>query len=125
MSFQLRLKPEEQIQVTVVQYLRTKYPDALFTVSPITKLSYFQGMKQKMMGYSKGTPDIMIFEPNKAAYGLFIELKTDKTSFTKKGTVSVEQKEWQISLCTRGYLALTCYGVDEACKVIDKYFEDK
>ena len=67
-------------QVAIINYIKYKYPDIIFTIAPNgMRLPIGVAVKLKKMGYSKGTPDIMIFEPNKKYHGLFIELKCKKT----------------------------------------------
>lgn len=111
------MKIEEGMQMAVVQYLRIKYPSVKFTISPITKLNIWQGVKQKRMGYTKGSPDIMIFAPRHTYHGLTIEMKAPK------GRLSTEQKEWLEYLTKEGYKAEVCYSVDEAISVLDYYLK--
>jgi len=111
---------EREIQKTVVQYLRLKYPKVFFTISPIVKYSNArQGAIQKAMGYTSGTPDIMIFKPNPYYYSLFIELKSEK------GKISQNQKEFINYLNSNGYCAIICYSIDMATRLIDWYMNLK
>jgi hypothetical protein len=112
------MNEEYHIQVALVQWLKTAYPKALFTIAPNgMKLSIGSAVKLKRMGYSKGTPDIMIFEPRHGYHGLFIELKT------KTGQISPEQKIWNTSLEWRGYRSIFCYSFEEAVNEIDFYLK--
>ena len=113
------MRIEDGIQMAVVEYLKVKYRKVKFTISPIVKLSPQMGAKMKRMGYSPGTPDIMILAPVNPYFGLFLELKTEK------GHQSPAQKEWQAYLNDRGYCYALCKGVDEAINVIDKYMNIK
>lgn len=111
---------EQQIQMAVVQYLRLRYPDVLFTISPGGLLTNTRvGGKAKRLGYQKGCPDIIIFKPNKKYHGLFIELKRDT-----KSRLQYEQKVWLDKLNELGYKAVCCPGIEEAIAVIDQYFKD-
>jgi len=136
---------EQQHQEAVVNYLKVRYPYVLFTIAPNgMKLPIGVAVKLKRMGYSKGTPDIMIFEPKteiicspplndnqtissertfKIYHGLFIELKTPKIKEIgqKAGTLSPEQIQWIDVLNIKGYKAEVCYGSNEAIEIIDKY----
>lgn len=119
---------ETNIQVAVIDYLRNKYPNTLFTIAPSgMKLPIYVAKMLKAMGYTAGTPDIMIFEPRqnniivnsgtmKCIYhGLFLEMKTHK------GNLS-ELQEWFLhNLEARSYVVAVCFGYDSAIKVIDKY----
>ena len=62
-------------------------------------------------------PDICIPVPNSKYHGLYIEMKRKKG-----GRVSQKQKEWIERLNRLGYLAVVCYGADEAIKVVEEYF---
>jgi hypothetical protein len=113
---------EEEYQISVANYLRSKYPMVLFTISPALFIkSMFMAKRIKAMGYRAGTPDLMIFEQRGDYHGLFIEMKTPETYFCKKGKVSTEQVAIQGILLTKGYQCVVCYGSEEAIKVIDDY----
>jgi len=122
-------KIEQQYQIAVVNYLRSAYPDVLFTIAPSgMKLSIGLAKKFKALGYKAGTPDLMVFKPyckdNKPLYhALFIELKTPKTVWSSKGIISEEQKDFIERLRALNYRAEVCYGSEEAFKVIDEYLK--
>ena len=75
------------------------------------------GARMKRLGLAKGFPDLFIPKAASGFYGLFIELKRDRT---KKATSA--QKEWITYLNAQGYRAVVCYGADEAIEEIKKYF---
>lgn len=125
---QKRRRIEDNFQIAVANYLRYKYPKVRFTISP-------QGMylpmhiakRLKAMGYAKGTPDLMIFKRISMSImtierysGLMIELKPMEYG-KRKGSLSVEQKEFIRDLRQEGYYADVCYGSNEACDLIDFY----
>jgi len=124
-----RQKPkyyEEEYQIAVANYLKIKYPDVIFTISPALFIkSIFMAKRIKSLGYRAGTPDLMIFEPKGIYSGLFIEMKTPKTYFCEKGTVSKEQNVMIDLLNARGYKAVVCYGSNEAEIVIDEYMANR
>ena len=106
---------ECQEQQALADYLRAI--GLLFTCSLAgVNLPMPTAMKLKRMGYSSGTPDVMIFEPNKTYKGLFIELKR-----VKGGTLSPEQEEWINELNKRGYFACRCNGAEVAIEVVNRY----
>ena len=109
---------EDQEQIAVSLYLRLQYPDALFTCSGAGLITNARtGGKMKKLGYTAGTPDLMIFKPNKDYQGLFIEMKGPK------GVISPLQKEWLEKLNSLGYKAVVCRGFREAKEVIDDYLK--
>src|SRR4030042_4002082 len=74
----------------VIEYLRVRYPYIRLTIAPNgLKLPSPQAMKFKRMGYTAGTPDLLIFEPRGNYNGLLIEMKREHG-----GQVSPAQREW-------------------------------
>jgi|26BtaG_2_1085354.scaffolds.fasta_scaffold04862_3 hypothetical protein len=114
-----KLREEYHEHCAVIEYLRITHPGILLTIAPNgIKLTLNQGTKFKQMGYTAGTPDILIFEPRGEYHGLFIEMKRDKG-----GTPSRHQLKWLSRANNRGYKAKICYGFYEAKAVIDRYFK--
>jgi len=113
---------EQHLQMAVVSYLRLQYPDVLFTISPGGLITNSRtGGKAKKMGYTPGTPDLMIFAEGHYKWtkyaSLFLELKIDKEQ------LSSVQEDWLKKLNQRGYLAVCCHGFEEAKAVIDGYLK--
>ena len=73
-------------------------------------------------GLKKGFPDNFIAEPRGKWHGLFIELKRAKKSLSKKST---EQRLWVKALNDKGYMAVFCYGAEEAKRVVLEYLGEK
>ena len=121
-------KKEQLEQIAVSNYIKNVYPRILFTIAPSgMKLSHNVAGKFKAMGYSAGTPDIMIFQPNKKYHGLFIELKlkelrdADGRVYQRAGKPTGFQREWIARLNEAGYCAVICYGSRSAMDFIDTY----
>ena len=111
---------ESDIQISVANWLRQKYPQVLFTAGlGGLKLTVGQAVKIKRMGYRNGTPDLMIFESSGVWRALFIELKRDK------GIASADQQVFQCDAMRRRYLYEICYGYDETIKTITNYLENR
>ena len=117
---------EEEVQKSVVKYLKLQYPDAKYCASlGGIRTSYKQAVKAKATGYVKGFPDLQICVPMERGgtqgggtyHGLFLEIKKDKKSYPTK-----EQKEWIEYLNEQGYCARVTKGLDETIEVIDNYF---
>jgi len=112
---------EEWEHIAVVAYLRARYPEALYTISPSgNKLSRTEAERFKAMGYTAGTPDLMLFEPRKGFHGLFIEMKARSGA-----RVSEAQEAFITRLRERGYAVAVAFGADEAKKTIDAYMAKK
>ena len=86
----LKKRTEKDLQKDVAIWFKTQYPKALWTISPAgIRLPVWIGAVFKAMGYRKGTPDMLIFEPRGYFHGALIELKMPG------GTISPDQKEFR------------------------------
>lgn len=111
---------ETKIQMELVNWLQTNHPAVLFTSTlGGIKTTIGQAVKLKRLGYRKGFPDLLIFEPRSQWHGLFIELKTTS------GVVSIFQKDILSQLVKRYYMAQTCRGYIEAQDLIIRYLSLK
>tara|TARA_B100001057_G_C22659611_1_gene875448 strand:+ start:13 stop:351 length:339 start_codon:yes stop_codon:yes gene_type:complete len=107
---------EKDLQDIVVTYLDLK--KVLYTCTLGGVFLGKNNFKQKQIlkrHYSKGVPDILIFEPNKKYHGLMIELKVGYNKPTK------EQKNWITKLNMNGYKAVVCYTIDQVIHVLKEY----
>ena len=77
--------------------------------------------RMKAAGNKKGFPDIFLPFPTNQYHGLFIELKRPKSEKFKKGVVDQDQKTYMMYLNQVGYLAVVCFGYEQAIVVIEKY----
>jgi len=119
---------EEEVQKSVVSYLKLVYPNARYCASlGGIRTSFKQAVKAKATGYIKGFPDLQICVPMTKGgmeggvyHGLFLEIKKDKKSYATK-----EQKEWIEYLNEVGYCARVSKGLDESIQIIDDYFNQK
>ena len=80
------------------------------------------GGRLKAQGLSHGVPDLMIPVPSGGKHGLFIEMKRPKP-MGKRPTDA--QLKWLERLNKNGYLAVVCYGQDEAKETLKTYFGTK
>lgn len=109
-------KNEYRIQADFIRYLELMHPDLLYTISPAGFImSAGMAMKMMRMGYRKGTPDVMIFEPRGQWHGLLIEFKDPK------GVVSDAQKEFLATASSRGYATAVCYSTSSAISLVESY----
>jgi len=111
-------KNEYRIQADFIRYLELMYPDLLYTISPAGFImSAGMAMKMIRMGYRKGTPDVMIFEPRGPWHGMMIEFKDPK------GVVSEAQKEFLVQAGSRGYRTAVCYSTAAAITLVESYLK--
>ena len=126
---------EEQVELFVWadrMFYRLPELDLLFATINGAKMPYGknknghrfskEAMRQKKAGLKSGVPDLILPVARRDYYGLFIELKRAKKSLS---VVSDEQKQWIEKLTARGYLAVICYGAEEAKAVILNYLGAK
>jgi len=69
----------------------------------------------KAEGVKAGVPDIFLPWPVSGWCGLWIEMKYGRNKPTKK------QRDWLAWLGINGYKTATCWGAEEAIRVIEEY----
>ena len=74
-------------------------------------------VRLKKEGVKAGVPDISLPAPRGKYHGLYIELKVDKNKPTE------EQERWLKELNRQGYVAMACWGWEEAKEVILEYLK--
>jgi len=119
---------EEQTHIAICKYMKLQYPNVLFSSeSSGLRVTISQAKRLKAMRSCSGLPDIMIFEPRRSYYGLFLEVKKEgSVVFKKDGTIRSdkhlkEQEEILFQLQQKGYFAQFVIGFDEAKSIIDYY----
>lgn len=71
----------------------------------------------KQQGVKPGVPDICLAYPSGVYHGLYIELKVGKNK------TSAFQDEWLRNLKAAGYMAVVCYGFEQAKETIERYLK--
>lgn len=113
------MRTEDQEQRVVVEWLDWKR-HAFCHVPNGGKRSKIEAAIFKGLGVKAGVPDLLIFsrtEPmlDRGYVGVAIEMKSEK------GKLSPLQKEWLGKLSKCGWLAVCCYGADEAITMLEKW----
>lgn len=118
----LKIESENDLQKEVVAFLRTKFPKILFTATcgqlqdtPEKRIHMFE------MGYKKGVPDLLIFEPNRSYVGMAIELKSPKGT----GSLQETQLDFMLDLQYRGWKPLVSNNFSEIVIQINNYMTDR
>jgi hypothetical protein len=109
---------EHKEQVLLIRWWKLQYPKlakCLFAIPNGGHRHIITAIKLKDEGVVSGVSDLFLMMPKGDLHGLFIEMKA------KKGRVSPEQTEFMKLATDMGYLAVVCYGFDEAKKVIETY----
>lgn len=116
---------EASIHLQVCQYLRTQYPNVIFTSeSSGIRLTMGQAVKAKKLRSGNKLPDLWILEQRGGYGGLFLELKKEpiyKRDGTYKTPHIAEQAQVITQLQYKGYSATFAIGFEEAKKEIDMY----
>ena len=95
------------------------YPELrlMFAIPNQRHTSVISGARFKAEGVKAGLPDIFLPAARGRAHGLFLELKRPG------GVVAKEQYQWNNSLNDAGYIAIICYGWEEARDAILTYLK--
>ena len=117
------MKPEDRLQIAVMDYLRLQYPNVLaIHVANERATSPMQGALLKRKGVTAGVPDVLVFRQKETLqgiilwHGLAIELKVGKNKPTDR------QREMIERFLDAGWATYVCYSFDEAKQAIDDYF---
>ena len=116
------LQNEENLQEQLVKFLRKDFPDLLFSSNGMEEnLNTDQKrIKASKMGYTNGTPDLIIYSKNKQYSGFAIEIKSP-TGF---GNLSKVQDDFLKKLKKNNYLCLVSNDYSEIIRYITMYFYD-
>lgn len=136
MARELINKPEDKLQTSICNYIALQYPKVVFFSIPngLDITSSYVRFIAKVTGKKAGVPDLFIAQPKFLVQGdfeefkyagLFIEVKTAEHKYLniKKGVVSDDQILMIDRLNKSGYLAVVCWGFDEAKIIIDAYLK--
>ena len=141
---------EDKIHAELVEFINKNYPDIVYTHIPSEgRKSKFECYKHSIMGTKKGICDFIFLKPKYkfkmigekkqkvlVYCGLAIELKVpshnrvvlkgkDAGKIVKSvGKLSIEQKEVIEQLNKEKYLAVCCFGFEDAKKVIVDYLKE-
>lgn len=110
---------EHSIQVKVVQYVRTFYPEVVIAAIPNGAGTTARNrLHLYTEGLLAGMPDLFIAKACKGFNGLFIEMKTDT------GEESKEQKVLRKKLNEAGYLVFVARSDRTAINLIEDYLTE-
>lgn len=121
---------ESFIHALICNYLRTNYPDVIFTsdLSGV-RLGMNLAKKVKPLKSGRGIPDLIIFQPAGAYHGLLIEIKTEQAKVLKRdGTLRkddhlAEQMQTITRLRNLGYAAFFVRGFEAGRTLIESYMK--
>ena len=116
------IQNEENLQEHVVRFLRKEFPDLLFSANGLEENlnTDSKRIKASKMGYTNGTPDLIIYSKNIQFNGMALELKSP-TGF---GIISKVQDDFLKKLKKQNYLCIVSNDYTEIVKLITMYFYD-
>jgi hypothetical protein len=112
---------EHQEQVMLITWWRMQYKQYKYHLFSIPNGEYRHiatAVKLKRSGVLAGVSDLFLMIPKNGYHGMWIEMKA------KTGSVSDSQKEFMAAASSMNYLAVVCYGFDEAKTAITNYLQD-
>jgi hypothetical protein len=116
------MKPEDRLQIAVMDYLRLQYPNVLaIHVANERATSPMSGALLKRKGVTAGVPDVLVFKEQVSSQGILlwnglaIELKVGKNKPTPKQRDMIER------FLGAGWAVYVCYSFEEAKNIIDIY----
>ena len=123
-----RQSQEENTHVAIAAYIRSQYPDVIFTSesSGIRVPMHLAVMMKKQRSAHK-QPDMIVLEPKGNYHGLILEIKKDRSEvYLKNGEYSKnqhiqEQLKTLNLLNSKGFYACFACGFDHAKEIIDSY----
>ena len=111
---------EHSMQVKVVQYVRTFYPEVLILSVPNgAGTSAKNRLALYAEGLLPGVPDLFIPEARQGFHGLWIEMKT------QEGVESVAQKRIRNHLEDNNYLCYVARSEQTAINIIEAYLKQE
>ena len=110
---EINMKHEEHyIQVSFIQWFRLKHSKHfVYAIPNGEKREIKTAIRLKKEGVVAGVPDLHILLENGKSF--FVELKT------KKGKLSINQKNTISEIEKRGYEVLVGYGIDDIIKQVN------
>lgn len=112
--------PNEQMeQICFFDYVRLhkELEPYVFSIPNEGKRNYYNARMLISAGLKKGVSDIFVALPVPPYHGMFIEMKSVKGKPTK------EQVKFQQDVMGKGYMAVICYGAQQAIKVLQAYLD--
>lgn len=112
---------EQEALFRWAEFYKEKYPELelLHHIPNGGKRDKREAARLKRQGVKAGVPDLCLPVPRGKYHGLYIELKYGGNKPTEK------QMQWLYKLQKQGYVALYCYGWEQASKVIVNYLKIK
>lgn len=113
---------EHQEQVMLITWFRLQYKQYtkhLFSIPNGEYRHIATAVKLKRSGVMPGVSDLFLMIPKNGYHGMWLEMKA------KSGKVSDSQKEFMAAASSMDYLAVVCFGFDEAKTAITNYLHER
>ena len=110
---------EADTQRAFIKFVRQVHPNLLYTIAPINKTGIREAVRNKAMGYTPGTPDVIFFEPRGQYHGLLIEFKAPDENLIPS------QRAFLQRASDLGYKTEVCFYATEAVTKLESYLWSK
>lgn len=114
----MKVMPEWKEQTYVVDWahLHPIVRDYILGIFNEGQRSAIRSAVMKRMGLRPGVCDLFIAYPAHGKHGMWLEMKKRRGS-----KISAEQRTWVNRMNSVGYVAVICYGWEQAVKAIAQY----
>ena len=97
----------------------------LFAIPNGGNRNVIEAKRLKAAGVKAGVSDLFLSYPSVSVHGLYIEMKKRRKDFSSDAianlAVTENQKLWIYRMRAAGYMAVVCYGANEAITVVRTY----
>lgn len=122
------LLPEQQVQITLVRYIKYQYPEVAKYIVKIdneAKLTKTGHIIRNKMGLHKGASDLFIAYPIGKYHGMWLEIKREGFKLTASNRLhTTNQINFINKMREVGYYSAMAAGFDECKMHIDNYLKD-
>ena len=116
---------ERDDQRNLIAWFKLQFPKELMFAIPNSLVrSDCQAFIMAKEGLVSGLPDLCLACPKKGYCGLYLELKRLAIPGEPRGRITSRQGQIIEHLNSRRYLAVVCYGFDEAREAILNYMKE-
>lgn len=110
---------EQEALFNWTAFVHGKFPevDLLYHIPNGGSRNRLEAANLKRQGVKAGVPDLCLPVARGGFHGMYIEMKYGKNKASK------DQEQWLCELRKQGYVAVVCYGWEQAAEMITKYLE--
>lgn len=121
------MKLEDLEQIAIIDYFShmKNISSYIIHIRNEAKRTAAENKRAKRMGLKKGVSDLFIAIPKNGYAGFFLELKAQKTQFSRAGKATKHQLSFLENMKNAGYKTGIFFGAEEAISAICDYLQIK